>query len=221
VTYATGGLLTPDLAALPYAKYLQPFDGPPEIGEDYSEAHVDAVEFDEVRAGGMRFSESAWTTVTFAGGDFDRARLDDVWVSKCRWIGGSWAETSFLNVTVLDSVLAGVQAYGSQWRRVVIRDCKIDSLNLRGARLRDVEFRDCELTEVDFGDAVLDGVTFPGTALRRARFAKATARRLDFRAARELDVAQGWESLRGAVIGEAQLGEAAPALAQTLGIVIR
>jgi uncharacterized protein YjbI with pentapeptide repeats len=213
--------LTGELASLPYAKYLQPFDGELEIGEDYAEAHVDGVEFDDVRAGGVRFSESAWTAVTFAGGDFDRARLDDVWVSKCRWIGGSWAETSFLNVTLLDSVLAGVQAYGSTWRRVVVQDCKIDSLNLRGARLQDVEFRDCVLTEVDFSDATLNGVTFPGTAIRHARFHKTTVKKLDFRAARELHVAQGWESLRGAVIGGAQLAEAAPALAQTLGIVVR
>ncbi|MEU8240838.1 pentapeptide repeat-containing protein [Actinoplanes missouriensis] len=210
-----------ELAALPYAKYLQPFTAELEIGEDYSEAHVDGTEFDGVQAGGIRFSESALTSVTFTGGNFDRVRLDDVYVSRCRWIGGSWGETSFLNVSVLDSVLAGVQAYGAQWRRVVLKDCKIDSLNLRGARLQDVEFRDCDLTEVDFSDATLVGVTFPGTAIRRARFAKATVKKLDFRTARELDVALGWESLRGAVIGGDQLAEAAPALAQTLGLVVR
>ncbi|BBH69082.1 hypothetical protein ACTI_57670 [Actinoplanes sp. OR16] len=210
-----------ELASLPYARFLQPLAGELEFGEDYSEVHLDGVELDGAQAGGARFSESAWTAVTFAGGDFDRVRLDDVWVSRCRFLGGSWASASLLNVSLLDSVLAGVQAYGSQWRRVVVQDCKIDSLNLRGARLQDVEFRDCDLTEVDFGDATLAGVTFPGTAIRRARFTKATVKKLDLRGARELDIAQGWESLAGAVIAPAQLAEAAPALAQTLGIVIR
>ncbi len=210
-----------DLASLPYAQYLQPFTG--ELGRDgdHSEIHLDGVELDEVEAGGSRFSESAMTAVTFAGGAFDRVRLDDVWIARSRWIGGTWSEAQLLNVTILDSVLAGVQSYGSQWRRVVIQDCKIDSLNLRGTKLQDVQFRDCDLTEVDFGDATLNGVTFPGSAIRRARFGKATVKKVDFRGARELDVAQGWDALRGAVITGNQLMEAAPALAQALGIVVR
>jgi len=210
-----------ELAALPYAAYLRPFDGELAYDGDYSEVHLDAAELDQVVAGGARFGESAMTSVTFTGAGLDRARLDDVWISRCRWIGGSWAEAALLNVTVLESVLAGVQAYGSQWRRVVVQDCKVDSLNLRGAVLRDVEFRDCDLTEVDFGDATLHNVTFPGSALRRARFTKVTIKKLDLRGARELDVAQGWESLRGAVIDSHQLVEGAPHLAQTLGIVVR
>jgi uncharacterized protein YjbI with pentapeptide repeats len=138
------------------------------------------------------------------------------------WLGRALPTLgALLNVTVLESVLAGVQAYGSQWRRVVVQDCKIDSLNLRGTVLRDVEFRDCDLTEVDFGDATLNNVTFPGSALRRARFPKVTIKKLDLRGARELDVAQGWESLRGAIIDSHQLVEAAPHLAQTLGIIVR
>ncbi|WP_328471730.1 pentapeptide repeat-containing protein [Actinoplanes sp. NBC_00393] len=210
-----------DLASLPYARYLQPFTGALEPGDDHSEIHLDDVEVDEAQAGGSRFSESAMTAVTFTGGNFERVRLDDVWISRSRWIGGSWAESGLLNVTILDGVLAGVQAYGATWRRVVVQDCKVDSLNLRGAKLQDVEFRDCDLSEVDFGGATLNGVTFPGTALRRARFGRATVKKLDLRGARELDIAEGWDSLRGAVIDSGQLAEAAPALAQTLGIVVR
>ncbi len=210
-----------ELGSLPYAQYLQPFTGGLDRDGDHAEVHLDGVELDEAEAGGSRFSESAVTAVTFNGGAFDRVRLDDVWISRCRWIGGNWSESQLLNVTILDSVLAGVQSYGAQWRRVVLRGCKIDSLNLRGTKLQDVEFRDCDLAEVDFGDATLAGVTFPGSAIRRARFGKATARKVDFRGARELDVAQGWDALRGAVIDHGQLAEAAPALAQALGIVVR
>ncbi|MEU4423767.1 pentapeptide repeat-containing protein [Actinoplanes sp. NPDC024001] len=210
-----------DLASLPYARYLQPFTGEPEPGDDHTEVHLDDIELDNAQAGGARFAESAMTAVTFTGGNFERVWLDDVWISRSRWIGGSWAESGLLNVTILDGVLAGVQAYGAAWRRVVVQGCKIDSLNLRGAKLQDVEFRDCDLSEVDFGGATLIGVSFPGSALRRARFGRSTVKKLDLRGARELDVAEGWDSLRGAVISSGQLAEAAPALAQTLGIVVR
>jgi uncharacterized protein YjbI with pentapeptide repeats len=210
-----------DLASLPYARYLRPWDEELERDGDHTEVHIDDAEFDEAEAGGSRFSESAMTSVTFTGGTFDRVRLDDVWISRSRWIGGVWAEADLMNVSILDSVLAGVQAYGSQWRRVVVRDCKIDSLNLRGARLQDVEFRDCDLSEVDFGGATLAGVTFPGSSVRRARFGKVTVKKLDLRGARTLDVAEGWDSLRGAVIDSNQLMESAAALAVTLGISVK
>ncbi|GAA0464226.1 hypothetical protein Ade02nite_31150 [Paractinoplanes deccanensis] len=213
--------LIEDLASLPYAKYLRPLDEELDHDGDHSEVHLDGVELAEVAAAGSRFSESAMTAVTFTGGTYDKVRLDDVWLSRCRWIGGSWAETQLLDVTILDSAVAGVQAYGSQWRRVVVRASKLDSLNLRGAKLQDVEFRDCDLSEVDFGGATLINVTFPGSAVRRARFGKATAKKLDFRGARELDLAEGWESLSGAIIGPGQLAEVAPALAQVLGVVVR
>ncbi|GIF14172.1 pentapeptide repeat-containing protein [Actinoplanes teichomyceticus] len=210
-----------DLAALPYARHLRPFTGELERDEDYTGAHLDGAEFDDVRAGNTRFDESVFTGTTFTGGDLGRARFSDVWMARTRWIGAGWVEADLLDVTILDSVLAGVQAHGGTWRRVVLQGCKIDSLNLRATRLQDVEFRDCDLTEVDFGSATLTGVTFPGSAIRRARFGRVTVKKLDFRGCRGLDVADGWDALRGAVIDHDQLAEAAPALAQTLGIVVR
>ncbi|WP_306216056.1 pentapeptide repeat-containing protein [Actinoplanes sp. RD1] len=211
-----------ELTDLPYAKHLQPFTGDLDRDEDYTEVHLDGAELEDVQATGARFGESAITGTTFTGGDFGQCRFSDVWISRTRWIGTSWAESELMDVTVGDGVLAGVQAYGGSWRRVVVQGCKVDSLNLRGARLQDVVFRDCDLTEVDFGGATLVGVTFPGSALRRVRFSRIVPKKpLDLRGARELDVAEGWESLRGAIIGHQQLVEAAPALAQALGIVVK
>jgi uncharacterized protein YjbI with pentapeptide repeats len=209
-----------DLESLPYARHLRPFEGEVGLDGEHSEVHLDGDEFDDAQGAGSRFAESAMTALTFNGGTFDHVRLDEVWISRCRWIGGNWAESQLLGVTILDSVLAGVQAYRGSWRRVIVQGCKLDSLNLRATKLQDVEFRDCDLTEVDFTDATLINVTFPGSAIHRARFTKATTKKLDFRGARELDIAQGWESLRGVTIDGEQLSEAAPALARTLGIVV-
>ncbi|MEU4241873.1 pentapeptide repeat-containing protein [Actinoplanes sp. NPDC026619] len=210
----------PVLESLPYAQHLQPFTGELEMDGDHTEVHLDGAELDEAQASGTRFSESAITGVTFTGGDFDHVRLNDVWISRCRWIGGNWAESQLLDVQIMDSVLAGVQSYRAYWRRVVVQGCKVDSLNLRAAKLQDVVFRDCDLSEVDFGDATLINVTFPGSAIRRARFGKVTTKKVDFRGARELDVAQGWESLRGVTIDGGQLAEVAPALALAMGIAV-
>jgi uncharacterized protein YjbI with pentapeptide repeats len=200
---------------------LETFDGELERDEDYTGVHLDGGEFDDVQAGNTRFDECAFTGATFTGGDLGGARFADVRMSRTRWIGTAWQDAELLDVTITDSVLAGVQAHGGAWRRVVLRGCKLDSLNLRGTRLQDVEFRDCDLTEVDFGSTTLTGVTFPGSTISRARFTRAAVKKLDFRKARSLDVAEGWDFLRGAVIDHDQLLESSQALAQTLGIQVR
>jgi uncharacterized protein YjbI with pentapeptide repeats len=209
-----------ELGDLPYAQYLEPYDGELTPEGDYTELHFADAEFEDFDAGNSRMVESACTGVTFTNGAFRRARFKDVWFSRARWVGTSLAETDWLDVTVLNSFLAGVEAYGAKLRRVTFQECKINTLNLRGATIQDVVFDRCEVAEVDLGAATLTNVTFPGSTIRQLRVAEATLTKVDFRGAAELDIAGGCESLRGAVITSTQLLALAPALAQTLGIVV-
>jgi uncharacterized protein YjbI with pentapeptide repeats len=213
--------VAPTLADLPYADYLEPHAGDLAPAQEYAEIHVSDLELDDCRAAGALFTESAVTGVTFTGGTLRRARLTDVWVSRTRWVGTDLAETTWLDAAFLDSVLAGVEAYGSGLRRVTFQQCKVNTLNLRSATLRDVVFDRCDINEIDFGGARLTNVTFPGSELRRARFTGATFKQVDFRGATGLEVIEGADSLRGAIIDSGQLAELAPALAHTLGIVVK
>ncbi|GGM43728.1 pentapeptide repeat-containing protein [Dactylosporangium sucinum] len=206
---------------LAYAAYLQAHAEPLEPDANYTEVHLDGVDLGGVDAAHARFIESAFEGVTFTEGNLDHCRFNDVWVSRNRWVGVKAAETEWLDVSVLDSVLAGVQAYGSRLRRVVFQRCKIDSLNLRGATLVDVEFDGCELNELDCAGATLTNVTFAGSAVKRARFSGVKLKKVDFRGARELDVADGADALRGAIVDERQLLELAPVLAAALGIEVK
>jgi uncharacterized protein YjbI with pentapeptide repeats len=86
--------------------------------------------------------------------------------------------------------------------------------------LREVTFEDCVLRDVDFGGAKLTDVSFPGSSLERLRLGQATLKNMDLRGAVKLDLADGYDSLRGAIIGTDQLLELAPALASTLGITV-
>jgi uncharacterized protein YjbI with pentapeptide repeats len=209
------------LGELPYARYLEAFDGDLRPGGDYTELLFADTEFEGFDAGGSRVGESAFTGVTFANGGFPRTRLNAVWFNRTRWVSVNLAEADCLDVTVLGSFFAGVTAYGAKLRRVAFQECKINTLNLRGATVQDVVFDRCELSEVDLGEARLTNVTFPGSTVRRMRLDKAILKKVDFRGAAELDVASGCESLRGAVIDSAQLAALAPALAQALGIAVK
>ncbi|MGI5237267.1 pentapeptide repeat-containing protein [Dactylosporangium sp. CA-139066] len=210
------------LGELPYAAYLQKFeDDRLEHDGNYTEVHLDQVELDGGEATSAKFIESALTQVTLAEVGLERARFSDVWLSRNRWVGVRLIEAEWLDVSMLDSSLAGVQAYGSRMRRVTFQRCKIDTLNLRGATLVDVSFEDCEINELDCAGAALTNVTFPGTAVRNARMSQVKCKKVDFRGARELDVADGADSLRGAIVDERQLIELGPALAAALGIIVK
>lgn len=209
------------LEDLPYARYLEGFDGDLAREGDYTELLFADIEFEDFDAGNSRVGESAFTGVTFTNGRLPHTRINAVWFNRTRWVSINLSEADWLDVTVLGSFFAGVEAYAAKLRRVTFQECKINTLNLRGATVQDVVFDRCELAEVDFGAATLTNVTFPGSTVRRIMLGKSTLKKVDFRGAAELDVASGYESLRGAVIDSTQLAELAPALAHTLGIVVK
>ncbi|NUR02421.1 MAG: pentapeptide repeat-containing protein [Streptomyces sp.] len=218
-----------ELSALPYAGLLRPYDGPLESEGDYDTVHFDHRTYEPAgpgdsgapRGAGSRFLESALTDCVLDHADLRASRFNDVWISATRFTGASLADSDWLDSALLACSLAGVEAFGSVLRRVTFRRCKLDSVNLRSARLHDVVFEDCVLREVDFAGARLESVSFPGTRLERARLGRATLKKTDLRGATVLDLADGHEALRGALITSAQLLDLAPALAHALGITVK
>ncbi|SFK90529.1 pentapeptide repeat-containing protein [Streptomyces pini] len=212
-----------ELADLPYAEYLQPFDGGGRLERErtYDTVHFDGDGFHGADAGGAGFVESALTSVEFDGGRYRRARFNDVWLHTVRWVGADLAETDWTDVEAVSGALAGVEAFEARMRRVTFFNCKLDSVNLRAARLRDVSFVDCLLRDVDFGEAALEGVAFPGSVLDGVRLEKARLTRVDLRDAAGLGITAGHDSLRGAIVSPAQLLDLAPALARALGVEVR
>ncbi|MDJ0342543.1 pentapeptide repeat-containing protein [Streptomyces sp. H10-C2] len=210
-----------EIADLPYAGLLRPHEGGLEVDERYDTVHFDRLVLEDEKASGAHFLECAITDCTFTGTPMRGARFNDVWAQATRFTGTGLAESSWLDTAFTACALAGIEAYGSVLRRVVFRQCKFDSVNLRSATLQDVVFEDCVLRDVDLGGARLTGVTFPGTRLERVHLARATLKKADLRGAVTLDLADGYESLKGALISTPQLFDLAPALAQTLGITVK
>ena len=209
------------LEDLPYAKYLEEFEGALTRDAAYVEQLFADRELEDTDAGNCRVTESAICRVNFTNGRLLRARFHDVWINRTQWVGTSLAEVDWLDVVVLGSSFAGVEAHGSSLRRVTFQECRIDTLNLRGAKIQDVVFDRCELSDVDLDEAIVSNLTFPESRVRRLRIGKATLKKVDFRGAAELDVASGYDSMRGAVIDSGQLVELAPGLAHSLGIVVK
>jgi uncharacterized protein YjbI with pentapeptide repeats len=210
----------PELADLPYAPHLSPHEGELSARDDYDTVLFDGLDLTEPNAPSAKFLECAFSRVSMAGGRLQRATLRDVWMRDVRLTGTNLAESSWLDVTVSLSVLAGVQVFGAELRRVVFSACKLDSVNFRGTSLTNVTFDRCVLRDVDFADAALTQCAFAGSQLTRTDFSRARLDRTDLRGA-ELGIVIDSQSLRGAVISTAQLVSLAPVLAESMGVLVR
>ena len=204
---------------LPFADSLLPLQGSLETDGDYDRTLISDVSLEDVSVGGSRFTETVFSGVTLDGGNLRRCRLSDVWFGESRFIAADLAESFFIDTWLSGCVLAGLQAFSVNMRRVVFRNCKLDSVNFRDSTLTDVVFEDCVLRDTDFGGARLTRVKFPGATLTGADFTKVTCSAVDLRGA-TLDIRAGYDSLRGAHIDSLQLMALAPFLAQQLGITV-
>jgi uncharacterized protein YjbI with pentapeptide repeats len=209
----------PDLPDLPYASVLIPHDGELGSGSDFDTVLFERADFDNPRAPGTRFLECAFRQVSITDGSLQRCGLRDVWARDLRLTGSNLAESSWHEVTMLGSALAGVQVFGAELRDVIFSGCKLDSVNFRASKLTGVTFDHCVLRNVDFAGASLTRCSFPGSQLTEVDLSKVTMDKTDLRGA-ELGLIIDTGSLRGAIISSAQLVLAAPVLAQALGIVI-
>ena len=213
------------LADLAFFSFMSPLEGPIHADGDYDGALIndEALGTDTVEGvvvSGSRFAESAVTGLTFDGGILRKCRMSDVWLGDTRLVSADLAESSLVDTWWSGCVLAGVQAFSVQFRRVSFRGCKLDSVNFRDAKMTDVTFEDCVLRDADFSGARLTRVRFPGCTLTEARFEHATCSSVDLRGA-SLGITAGFDALGGATIDYPQLMALAPLLAHHLGIQVK
>jgi uncharacterized protein YjbI with pentapeptide repeats len=208
-----------ELADLPYAAALTLHEGELEADGDYDTVRFDQADLDDPDASSARFIECAFTRVSFQGGRFRRSRFTDVWLKDVRMTLSDLAETQWADATFVGGVIAGIQAFGARLDRVMFAGCKLDSVNFRDAELTEVTFQDCLLRDVDFAGATLRRTAFTGSRLSGVDFSRASLDRVDLRGS-ELGLIVGPDPLRGAIISTGQLAVIAPALAESLGIVV-
>ena len=134
-----------DLADLPFADALRIHPGDLAPAEVYEGAHFDQLDLDQPDAHGSRFLECAFTRVSIQEGQLRRAQFTDVWLRDVRLISTTLAESGWVGAELTGSVAAGVEAFAARLRRVTLRGCKLDSVNLRDAVLAEVTFDNCVL----------------------------------------------------------------------------
>lgn len=178
-------------------------------------------------------------TGDLSGQDADGARLVDCLLDGCA-VDGLVLDHAHLVDTTFAGVHGGVlEVRDATWRGVVVRDCrlgalqahggrleqvtvtggKVDFLNLRGATLDEVVLDGVTIGDLDLGDARVRRLTVTASRLDRLGLGGATLAEVDLRGA-DLRRVDGVTGLAGATIGELQLLDLAPALAEALRITV-
>ncbi|MGI5219744.1 pentapeptide repeat-containing protein [Nocardia sp. CA-290969] len=210
-----------ELTDLSFAKWLEPAAAGLEVDREYDCARFDDVVFTDADLRNTLFGQCAFRSVTVAGGVGGGARFTDCWLHGVRFTGTEMPDSAWMDAELIEGAWSGVEASGAELRRVVFHGCKLDSVNFRNARLTKVEFVDCVLRHVDFGNAKLSEVSFPGSEISALMVRNAQLKKVDFRRAQSIGIAEGVESLRGALVTPAQVLDLAPTLAAAVGLVVQ
>lgn len=209
-----------ELADLPFAQWLRPVDSL-DVEREYACARFDDTVLTEPDLRNTVFGECAFRSVQIDRGVAAGVRFADVWLHGVRFTGTDMPDAAWLDAEVIEGAWSGVEASGAELRRVEFHDCKLDSVNFRNARLTKVRFVDCVLRHVDFGSAKLSEVSFPGSEISALTVRNAQLKKVDFRQAQSIGIAEGVESLRGALVTPGQLFDLAPTLAAAVGLIVQ
>ena len=156
----------------------------------------------------------------FTGAHLSRVMMRDVSVKQSDLTSTHLDNGVFVRNEFINCRLTGADFSQASIHDAVFRGCKLDVANFRQADLRRVQFVDCILSETDFINATLTDVEFQLCTLEKTIFSHSNCKKVDLRTSQLSEIA-GWRSLKGATIDTVQLMNAAPYLAQELGIIVR
>ena len=149
-----------------------------------------------------------------------RARIVETLLADVHGASVDLADSVWRDSGISGSRLGAVSLAGATWTGVHVRGSKLGFVNLSGARIEDVVFEGCEIGGLDVRSAELRSVAFVDCTLDELTVAGATLSKVDLSGAR-LRSLIGVESLRGAIVSQAQLHDLAPLLAAELGLEVR
>ena len=194
--------------------------GPEEFLEGLQFKDLDLAEVDATQT---TFLDCRLTNLNFgdvsAPIDLTGARFSGTRISDSRADTWNMTRANLLHTEITGTRLGAGVVYDSVWEKVLIADCRISYLNLRGSKLTDVEFRDCKIDEIDLDRAKVSRVSFPGSTVGVFQCEGATLGNVDIRGLQPHKLS-GIHSLRGATIDDTQLMLFAELFASELGITV-
>lgn len=179
-----------------------------------------AVEFVDFTEDGLRILDSTFEGCTFDSATFDHCHFSDVTFTRASAPEWSLVDSGLQDVTVSESRLGGVQAFGTSWIRARFENTKIGFINLRQSRFTTARFVDCTIDELDLSASTLKDVVFENCTIEHLVMTGATCTKVDLRGARISKVTD-IAGLKGTIMSPEQFADLAPSFARLLRISLK
>ena len=206
--------------AVPFSDLARFEGGLLEPRRDYDAIDFVDRDFTGQDASEARFLECRLQRCCLDGLSMQRARVVESLLSEVHGASVDLSDTVWRDSGIAGSRLGAVKLAGATWTGIRVRGSKLGFVNLSGARLEDVVFEGCEIGTLDVRAAQLRSVGVVDCTIDELNVAGATLSKVDLSGAR-LRSLIGVESLRGAIVSQAQLHDLAPLLATELGLEVR
>ncbi|KAM9862110.1 pentapeptide repeat-containing protein [Leucobacter sp. BZR 635] len=148
------------------------------------------------------------------------ARMLETRLSRCSAPTVSAHGSTWRDAELLESRIGAIELSDAELRRVVIDGSKLGWVNLRGSNIQDVVFRNCSFDELDFGGAKVARVSFENCVTEKLTLTHAKSEHLDLRGL-EFSAIEGFEGLRGSILGHEQVALLAETFARHFGATIQ
>ena len=207
-------LLAPQLPAA-----LSSWSGIPTTGEDIRNSEVSSAEWMGIEIDRLVIDSARLYKVRAPGCSFPHLRLWHSILEQSDLSGGQWLEAVLDRVVFRECRLARAFLSASEWKHVLLQDCRIEEANFRQSKLAEVRFVGCRLNGADFSGCKLENVSFEGCDLGGVTFRGSQMKEVDFRTSKIAELANA-DGLSGGIFEAHQLLEIAPQMASKLGIRI-
>lgn len=188
--------------------------------EELSDLLVSAADLSALNVKSLAVQEVRLDRVDLSSALLSKLSVRDTVLVDCIGVALSAEDSSWHRVEWSGGRADGLTVTNSHFEDVIFDGCKLDLSNFRFAKLKNVLFKDCLLTGADFYEAILTSVSFESCIMTDAQFSGVKCTKVDLRSS-DITSIKGIDSLRGAIIDQAQLIGIAPMLAYQLGIEVR
>lgn len=183
-------------------------------------AEAEGLNFGDFSEHDLRILDSQFSGCSMDGTVFSACHFSDVVFTGLSAPEVSFVDSGLQDVTISQSRLGGVQAFGTSWTRGRFEVSKIGFFNLRGARLNTVRFVGCAIEELDLSAATAKSVVFEDCTIEHLVLTGATCTKVDLRGARISRVTD-ISGLKGTIMSPEQFADLAPSFATMLGISLK
>jgi uncharacterized protein YjbI with pentapeptide repeats len=167
------------------------------------------------------FDRIRFAKITLNDTSLDKCQFRDARFETCNLANAAWKNCKLAQLEFANCKFTGFRLIDAQLANILFENCSGKFAHLNGSVFNKVIFQNCSLPGADFSNCNFRETRFIGCDLSETLFYDAKLQDTDFRSSTIVGMKAFAKDLSGVIMGEEQIRELAPQLAELLGINVR